>query len=184
MIGVHDMAVHPKVITQHMTGDPFHHAPFQPGIDHPGQRDIKRRVVHHLFNPGPKAEDGLGAGERREILNRAGRGEDNVIHLIWRNVDGKGHLQPGGAAGVLQGMFKLGPAGRATGVKDVQHKLPRFVDMATLDQPEADHQYQHRRAPIADQRQGHPDHRGQPHDHRHIDRKEQEERCRDPKGQK
>ena len=48
--------------------------------------------------------------------------------------------------------------------------------MRGLDQSERNHQNQHRRPTIADQWQRHPDYGRKPHDHRHVDRKEQKER--------
>ncbi len=124
------MRIHPEVVAQRMSYDIFDHSLRQRRVDHAAERLGERRVGHDPLDPGPEVQHRLAAGERREIGDRATRGEDDVIDgsRIWRSV-GQRNVKPGGREGVLQRCAILGPEIGARGEEDGDGHgaLPKLV---------------------------------------------------------
>ena len=67
------------MVTQGVANHPFHHPLGQGGIDHAAQGLGQAGIADDPLDPGPKTENGLGAGKGGEILQVGGGGVDDVI---------------------------------------------------------------------------------------------------------
>jgi len=114
-----DMTIHPQMMAQDMAGHPFHHALRQAMIDHPGQRDLQRRVADDILDPRPKVEHRLGAGIGREILHLAVGGIDDVIDIFRRGTGREGGVDTGRGKRLFQRCLVGAPVIGARGEKDI-----------------------------------------------------------------
>ena len=66
-------------MAQRVTHAVLDHALGHARIHHPAERHGESLVAHHVFNPGPKVENGLETRIGPKVLNRAGGRVDDVV---------------------------------------------------------------------------------------------------------